>query len=226
MWSRKKERGAQCIDYFSRRCSFADSNHSRCQETKTLFFFIFSSSFSSKKTAMTNKLFIICLLTGLLCAYCEYYWMRHGYRSLALVASKCPKPSVPAARISADVHQGNNQTRTDSIFDWFWNLLAATKDKPVAPVVCETFEIHTDPRSIFILIKTLCLIGLTLKLIASLKTVPTLIRARHAATKEPTFLSSISKGDGFVQQSKLFETSNGKVGLVTTSIDKRTSSVR
>lgn len=175
---------------------------------------------------MTNKLFIICLLAGLVCAYCEYYWLRRGYRSLALVASKCPKPSVPVTRPPTDAPQRSNQTRTDSLVHWLWSMFAASKDKPATPVVCETFEIHTDPRSVFILIKTLCLIGLTMKLIASLKTVPTLLRARRAATKESSFLSSIPKGDGFGQQSKLFETSNGKVALVTTSIDKRTSSVR
>ncbi|UJR35872.1 hypothetical protein I4U23_028615 [Adineta vaga] len=173
---------------------------------------------------MTNKLFMICLLIGLVCAYCEYYWMRHGYRSLALVASKCPKPSMPSVRTSIDFSQGTNQT--NSIFTWFWNLFATTKEKPIVPIVCETYEIHTDPRSIFILIKTLCLIGLIVKLIASLKTVPILIRARQQATKESNYISSMPKGDGFVQQSKLFETSNGKIGLVTTTIDKRNLSVR
>ncbi len=167
---------------------------------------------------MTNKLFMICLLTGLICAYCEYYWMRHGYRSFALVASKCPKPSV-----RPQLHHGN---KTESILNWFWNIFATTKDKPVVPVVCETFEIHTDPRSTFILIKTLCLIGLTFKLISSLKTVPNLIRARNAAMKESNLISSMPKGDGIVQQAKLFETSNGKIGLVTTTIDKRNLSVR
>ena len=166
---------------------------------------------------MTNKLFIICLLTGLICTYCEYYWMQHGYRSLALVASKCPKPSMGSVQTYTHV---KNQT-TESILNWFWNVFLSTKDKQVVPVVCETFEIHTDPRSTFILIKTCCLIGLTLKLISSLKTVPNLIRARSAATKE-----SISKDDGMAQQSKLFETSNGKIGLVTTTIDKRNLSLR
>jgi hypothetical protein len=146
--------------------------------------------------------------------------MRHGYRSLALVASKCPKPSM------VHVHHVNNYTKTESIFNWFWNIFATTKDKQVVPVVCETFEIHTDPRSTFILIKTFCLIGLTLKLISSLKTVPNLIRARNAAMKESNIISSMPKGDGIIQQSKLFETSNGKIGLVTTTIDKRNLSVR
>ncbi len=164
---------------------------------------------------------MICLLTGLICAYCEYYWMRHGYRSLALVASKCPKPSL-----REQVHGNNNQTTTESIINWFWNIFASTKDKPVGPVVCETFEIHTDPRSTFILIKTFCLIGLTLKLISSLKTVPSLIRARNAALKESNLNSSMPKGDGIIQQSKLFETSNGKIGLVTTTLDKRNLSIR
>ena len=177
---------------------------------------------------MTNKLFIICLLTGLICAYCEYYWMQHGYRSLALVASKCPKPSMGPA-VHSQVHPSsylNNQTTTESILNWFWNVFASTKDKQVVPVVCETFEIHTDPRSTFILIKICCLIGLTLKLISSLKTVPTLIRARSVAMKESNVLSSMPKGDGVVQQSKFFETSNGKIGLVTTTIEKRNLSVR
>jgi hypothetical protein len=172
---------------------------------------------------MTNKLFMICLLTGLICAYCEYYWMRHGYRSLALVASKCPKPSM---RPQVHIHHENNYTRTESILNWVWNVFATTKDKPVVPVVCETFEIHTDPRSTFILIKTFCLIGLTLKLISSLKTVPSLIRARNAAMKESNLISSMPKGDGILHQSKLFETSNGKIGLVTTTLDKRNLSVR
>jgi hypothetical protein len=162
-------------------------------------------------------------MTGLICAYCEYYWMRHGYRSLALVASKCPKPSMGSVRPQVHV---SNHTGTDSVLDWFWNMFATTKDKQVVPVVCETFEIHTDPRSTFILIKTFCLIGLTLKLISSLKTVPSLIRARSAAVKDSSLISSMPKGDGFVQQSKLFETSNGKIGLVTTTIDKRNLSVR
>ncbi len=168
---------------------------------------------------MTNKLFIICLLTGLICTYCEYYWMQHGYRSLALVASKCPKPSMGSVQSYTHI---NNQTK-ESFLNWFWNIFLSTKDKQVVPIVCETFEIHTDPRSTFILIKTCCLIGLTLKLISSLKTVPNLIRARSAAMKES---NSISKDDGIVQQSKLFETSNGKIGLVTTTIDKRNLSLR
>ncbi|CAF0829523.1 unnamed protein product [Adineta ricciae] len=175
---------------------------------------------------MTNKLFMICLLTGLVCAYCEYYWMRHGYRSLALVASKCPKPTMPSVRTPTDAQQATNQTRTYSIFNWFWNLFSASKDKSTAPVLCETFEIHTDPRSTFILIKTCCLIGLIFKLISSLKTVPNLLRARRLTTKESSYSSSMPKGDGFVQQSKLFETTNGKIGLVTTTIDKRNLSVR
>lgn len=170
---------------------------------------------------MTNKLFLICLLTGLICAYCEYYWMRHGYRSLALVASKCPKPSL--IPIQSQIY--TNQTRIESILSWFWNVFATTKGKQVVPIVCETFEIHTDPRSTFILIKTFCLIGLTLKLISSLKTVPNLIRARNIAMKESTS-SSLPKGDGIIQQSKLFETSNGKIGLVTTTLDKRNLSLR
>ena len=161
-----------------------------------------------------------------MCAYCEYYWMRNGYRSLALVASKCPKPSMASIRPQVHIHHGNNQTTTESIFNWFWNIFATTKDKPVIPVLCETFEIHTDPRSTFILIKTICLIGLTLKLISSLKTVPSLIRARNAAMKDSNLISSMPKGDGLIQQSKLFETSNGKIGLVTTTIDKRNLSVR
>ncbi len=170
---------------------------------------------------------MICLLTGLICAYCEYYWMRHGYRSLALVASKCPKPSIGPIQSQVHVHHLSNYTTTESILNWFWNIFATTKDKQVVPVVCETFEIHTDPRSTFILIKTFCLIGLTLKLISSLKTVPNLIRARSAAMKESNLISSMPKGDGIIQQqSKLFETSNGKIGLVTTTIDKRNLSVR
>lgn len=172
---------------------------------------------------MTNKLFMICLLTGLICAYCEYYWMRHGYRSLALVASKCPKPST--ASVQSQIHV-NNHTTTESILNWFWNLFGTAKDKTMAPIVCETFEIHTDPRSTFILLKTFCLIGLIFKLITSLKTVPNLIRARNTAMKESNLISSMPKGDGIVQQSKLFETSNGKIGLVTTTIDKRNLSVR
>jgi len=143
--------------------------------------------------------------------------MQHGYRSLALVASKCPKHSMGSVQSHGHVINQTNQ----SILNWFWNLFLSTKDKQVVPIVCETFEIHTDPRSTFILIKTCCLIGLTLKLISSLKTVPNLIRARSAARKE-----SISKNDEIVQQSKLFETSNGKIGLVTTTIDKRNLSVR
>jgi hypothetical protein len=145
--------------------------------------------------------------------------MQHGYRSLALVASKCPKPSMGSVQSYTHV---NNQTK-ESFLNWFWNIFLSTKDKQVVPIVCETFEIHTDPRSTFILIKTCCLIGLTLKLISSLKTLPNLIRARSAAMKES---NSISKDDGIVQQSKLFETSNGKIGLVTTTIDKRNLSLR
>jgi hypothetical protein len=145
--------------------------------------------------------------------------MQHGYRSLALVASKCPKPSMGSVQSYTHI---NNQTK-ESFLNWFWNIFLSTKDKQVVPIVCETFEIHTDPRSTFILIKTCCLIGLTLKLISSLKTVPNLIRARSAAMKES---NSISKDDGIVQQSKLFETSNGKIGLVTTTIDKRNLSLR
>ncbi len=163
---------------------------------------------------------MICLLTGLICAYCEYYWMRHGYRSLAIVASKCP-----TSPIQSQIH-GHHVNKTESILNWFWNIFATTKDKQVVPVVCETFEIHTDPRSTFILIKTFCLIGLTFKLISSLKTVPMLIRARSAAMKESNVISSMPKGDGIIQQSKLFETSNGKIGLVTTTIDKRNLSIR
>ncbi|CAF0898045.1 unnamed protein product [Rotaria sordida] len=176
---------------------------------------------------MTNKLFIICLLIGLMCAYCEYYWMRHGYRSLALVASKCPKPTMASIRTQDYSHHERNHTTFETIINWFSNIFAATKDKPVVPIVCETFEIHTDPRSTFILIKTFCLIGLTFKLISSLKTVPTLIRARNTAIKESNLISSMPKGDGLIQQTKLFESSNGKIGLVaTTSIDKRNISVR
>ncbi|CAF0916666.1 unnamed protein product [Adineta steineri] len=172
---------------------------------------------------MTNKLFMICLLTGLICAYCEYYWMRNGYRTLAFVASKCPKPVRTQLQIQ---QQENNSTKTESFFNWFWNIFTTTKDKPIVPIVCETFEIHTDPRSTFILIKTFCLIGLTFKLISSLKTVPILLRARNAAMKESNLISSMPKGDGIVQQSKLFETTNGKIGLVTTTIDKRNLSIR
>ena len=179
---------------------------------------------------MTNRLFLTCLVTGLLCAYGEYYWIRHGYRSLALVASKCPKPSMSSARSYVHRQSDRNQTKLESIFDWFWNVFATSKDKPGVPVVCETFEIHTDPRSTFMLIKTLCLIGLTLKLISSLKTVPTLIRARRTARKDSSSIASMPKGDGVLQQqqqySKLFETSNGKIGLVTTTIEKRNLSIR
>jgi hypothetical protein len=146
--------------------------------------------------------------------------MRHGYRSLAIVASKCP-----TSPIQSQIH-GHHVNKTESILNWFWNIFATTKDKQVVPVVCETFEIHTDPRSTFILIKTFCLIGLTFKLISSLKTVPMLIRARSAAMKESNVISSMPKGDGIIQQSKLFETSNGKIGLVTTTIDKRNLSIR
>lgn len=173
---------------------------------------------------MTNKLFLICLLTGFICAYCEYYWMRNGYRSLALVASKCPRPSL--IPIQSQIYIQNNQTRIESILNWFWNIFSTTKDKQVVPIVCETFEIHIDPRSTFILIKTLCLIGLTFKLLSSLKTVPNLIRAKNFKIKQS---SSLPKGDGIPQQTKLFETSNGKIGLhttATTSIDKRNLSLR
>ena len=173
-----------------------------------------------------NKLFLTCLLTGLMCAYCEYYWIQRGYRSLALVASKCPKPSLVSVPSQVPLHSTSNQTTAESIVNWFWTIFASTRDKPVIPVVCETFEIHIDPRSAFILIKTLCLIGLTLKLLSSLKTVPTLIRARNLTRKDATLIASMPRGDGIVQQSKLFETSNGKVGLVTTTVDKRTLSVR
>lgn len=173
-----------------------------------------------------NKLFLTCLLAGLICAYCEYYWIQHGYRSLALVASKCPKPSLGSVPSQVPLPSTNNQTTTESIVSWFWTIFANTREKPVIPVLCETFEIHIDPRSTFILIKTLCLIGLTLKLLSSLKTVPTLIRARNLTRKDATLITSMPKGDGIVQQPKLFETSNGKVGLVTTTVDKRTLSVR
>ena len=172
---------------------------------------------------MTNKLFIICLLIGLVCAYCEYYWTRHGYRSLALVASKCPKSSM--AFIRSHNHEVN-RTTIESFLNWFWNIFATTRNKSVVPIVCETFEIHTDPRSTFILIKTLCLIGLIFKLISSLKIVPTLIRTRHTVIKESNLISSMPKGDGIVQQSKLFDSSIGKIGLVTTNIDKRNLSAR
>ena len=187
---------------------------------KFFFFFVLCYLFS-KRNHMTNKLFLVCLLLGLVCAYCEYYWMRHGYRSLAIVASKCPKPSLHSTAL-------NNQTidSTDSILTWFWKIFLSTKDKQLGPTVCETFEIHTDPRSIFLLIKTCCLIALTWKLISSLKTLPTFIRTRHAARKDSTGISSMPKGDGLVQQTKLFETSNGKLGLVTTTIDKRNLSIR
>lgn len=171
---------------------------------------------------MTNKLFIICIFTGLLCAYCEYYWMRHGYRSLALVASKCPT----STRKQQTDHQTNNDTTIKSITNWFSNIFSTTKHKQVVPIVCETFEIHTDPRLAFILIKTFCLVGLTMKLISSLKAIPNLIRARSAALKESNLITSMPKGDGINQHSKLFESSNGKIGLVTTSIDKRNLSVR
>ncbi|CAF3330682.1 unnamed protein product [Rotaria socialis] len=175
---------------------------------------------------MTNKLFIICLLTGFICAYCEYYWMRHGYRSLALVASKCPKSAMATTRKQGSIQHASNHTILETIVNWFSNIFATTKDKQGVPVVCETFEIHTDPRSTFILVKTFCLIGLTLKLISSLKTVPGLIRARSVTMKESNLISSMPKGDGMIQQSKLFESSNGKIGLITTSIDKRNLSVR
>lgn len=176
---------------------------------------------------MTNKLFLLCLLTGLLCAYLEYYWIQQGYRSLAIVASKCPKPSMTTTRPSNTQGQSStNQTSTESIVNWFWNFFANNRDKPVVPVVCETFEIHTDPRSTFILIKTLCLIGLTFKLISSLKNVPTLIRSRTLARQPSNLVTAMPKGDGILQQSKFFDTSNGKIGVVTTTIDKRTISVR
>ena len=178
---------------------------------------------------MTNKLFVICLLIGLVCAYCEYYWMQHGYRSLALVASKCPKPSMGSTSSSSHHHpQSSNETTStrESIVNWFWKVFLSTKDKQIVPTVCETFEIHTDPRSTFLLIKTCCLIGLTWKLISSLKTIPALIRTRHATMKQSNGISSMPKGDGIVQSSKLFETSNGKLGLVTTTIDKRNLSIR
>lgn len=171
---------------------------------------------------MTNKLFVICLLIGLVCAYCEYYWMQHGYRSLALVASKCPKPSMGSTFSPSTPNNQTTSTR-ESILNWFWKVLLSTKDKQFVPTVCETFEIHTDPRSTFLLIKTCCLIGLTWKLISSLKTIPTLIRTRHATMKQSNGISSMPKGDG---SSKLFETSNGKLGLVTTTIDKRNLSIR
>lgn len=148
---------------------------------------------------------------GLICAYCEYYWMRHGYRSLAFVASKCPKPSLASIRSQ----ELGNQTTLTTVINWFSNLFATTKDKRTGSNVCETFEIHTDPRSTFILVKTFCLIGLTLKLISSLKTVPQLIRTRSTATKEANLISSMP-----------FESSNGRIGLITTSIEKRNLPIR
>lgn len=158
---------------------------------------------------MTNKLFVICLLIGLVCAYGEYYWMQHGYRSLALVASKCPKPSTPYSL------QSNNQT-SNTIVNWLWKIFLSTKDKQIVPTFCETFEIHTDPRSTFLLIKTCCLIGLTWKLISSLKTLPTFIRMRHTTNKQSNGISSMPKGDG----------SNGKLGFISTTIDKRNLAMR
>lgn len=173
---------------------------------------------------MTNQLFFICLLTGLLCAYCEYYWIQHGYRSLALVASKCPKPSI--RMLNSIPSNNNNQTVVQTIFNWFSTIFAQTKDKPVVPTICETFEIHTDPRLTFVLIKTLCLIGLTVKLISSLKMLPTLIRTRPLTKKQSTSLSSMPKGDGISHQSKIFEATNGKIGLTSTINDRRTTIVR
>lgn len=130
---------------------------------------------------MTNQLFVICLLTGLVCAFCEYYWIQQGYRSLALVASKCPKNTKKTSLT-------NNQTTIESMFNWFSFLFNERKDKSIGPIVCETFEIHTDPRSTLVVIKSLCLIGLTLKLISSLKTIPTLIRQRQLPNKKSNYL--------------------------------------
>ena len=170
---------------------------------------------------MTNKFFFICLLTGLLCAYCEYYWMKNGYRSLAIVASKCPKPSMSSTQTPIQhVYQMKNSTVIESISNWFANLFATNKDKQIVPTVCQTFEIHTDPRSIFVLIKTLCLLGLTMKLVSSLKTLPNLLRTTKNNPIGP------SKGDGFVQQTKLFETTNGKLGTLSSMIDRRNLSIR
>lgn len=91
-----------------------------------------------------NKLLIsICLCLALISIYGEYLWLKHNYRSLVLVASKCPKPSMI------------EQTRKiNPLFIWF----KSSTDPSFAPVTCETVEIHTDPRSMFSLIKFVCLI--------------------------------------------------------------------
>jgi hypothetical protein len=175
---------------------------------------------------MTNRLFLVCLLTGLVCAYGEYYWIQHGYRSLAFVASKCPKSTLTSTRSQEYRQATNNETTTSSILNWLRTFIAHSKEKSVVPIVCETFEIHADPRSIFILVKTFCLIGLTLKLISTLKTVPTLIRTRTLTRNQSNLLTSMPKGDSILHQSKLFETANGKLGHGSTSIDKRTLAVR
>ncbi|CAF0782800.1 unnamed protein product [Didymodactylos carnosus] len=92
----------------------------------------------------------------------------------ATIASKCPKPIIESHPKYIN-SRANHATTSDSLWIWFSSMFAANNEKPVS-IVCETFEIHANPRTAFILIKTVCLVGLTLKLVSSLKALPTLTR--------------------------------------------------
>ena len=138
---------------------------------------------------MSNLLFGLCLLSGLICTYAEYYWMRHDYRSLVLVASKCPKPSIDPLR--APVHDGSRNAKAT----WFWQLFSPIEDRSLLPVTCETMEIHTNPRSVFLLVKLLCLVALIWKILSHLRIRSTIVR---------TSLITIGDGPEQVREKHLF----------------------
>ena len=107
---------------------------------------------------MNRILFAIGLSMGFLAIYIEYLWMKNHYRSFVFVASKCPKTTTI-----------DEQHRTTI--------------QSFVPVTCQTIEIHTDPRTIFLLIKLSSLMAVIWSLLSVV---------RHRTKKISSSMKSIS----------------------------------
>jgi hypothetical protein len=133
--------------------------------------------------SMNRIFFGLCLS---ICFFVEYSWMRHDYRSLVIVVSKCPIPS------SIDEHSTKPVKHWTTIIGRCLSILFQGHYKrSFVPIVCETKEIRIDPRSIFLSMKVIGLIGLIWTILSYVRQRSTSVRLNIMSTGDGLRLPSI-----------------------------------